>query len=129
MRLETKRAIKAAEDGWLLTKQGELRDLCGSEVSYVIDWPSFDGDSQGMNWLEFNGPQQISNAFRIVGTDELGQEALRSVKKIMVKNVPEVAGKNLAFSDGVLSLECAFAKSPEGRFSDQDIAQCLLQTF
>ncbi len=127
MGLEEKRAIKAAEEGWLPRKQAELKELCGGDVPYAIEWASFEGDLQGINWLEFNGPQQVSNAFRMIGVDDLGKEALRGVKKIIVKNVREPEKKELAFEGGTLTLACAFAKSPGGRFKDQEVRDCLLK--
>jgi hypothetical protein len=29
-------------------------------MTFEIDWTSFAGDLKGLNWLEFNGPQQGS---------------------------------------------------------------------
>jgi hypothetical protein len=127
MGLEERRAIKAAQDGWLPQKQAEIRDLCGGDASFAINWDSFAGDSQGLNWLEFNGPQQVCNAFRTVGTDDLGKEALRDVKQIVLTNVSEASQKELRYSAGVLTLTCAFAKSPDGRFTHGEIAECLLK--
>lgn len=80
-----------------------------------------------MNWLEFNGPQQVVNAFRMIGTDDLGREALRNaVKRIVVRNVAEAGQKSLALADGVLTLTCAFSKSPGGRFTHDEIRDFLV---
>jgi hypothetical protein len=78
-----------------------------------------------MNWLEFNGPKQVVDSFRILGVDELGREALRSLKRIVVKNTADENGKAMAMADGVFTLTCAFAKSPSGRFTHDEIAQFL----
>jgi hypothetical protein len=127
MGLEERRAIKAAQEGWLLQKQAELKELCGGDVPYSIDWTTFEGDAQGINWLEYNGPQQVSNAFRMIGVDDMGKEALRGIKKIVVKNVQDADKKELVFADGVLNLTCAFAKSPGGRFNHDEIRDCLMK--
>jgi hypothetical protein len=127
MTLEEKRAIKAAQDGWLPQKQAELKDLCKGDVTLSINWASFEGDLQGINWLEFNGPQQVCNAFRVTGADDLGREAIRSLNTIVVTNVARAEQKNLSLSDGVLTLIGAFAKSPGGRFSDYEIAEFLIK--
>src|SRR5689334_24811917 len=106
MTLEEKRAIKAAQEGWVAVKGAELKDLCG-DVTLSIDWASFEGDLQGINWLEFNGAQQLCNAFRITGGDDLGPDAFRGLTTIVVVNVPGAEQKNLSLSDGVLTLACA----------------------
>lgn len=128
MGLEERRMMKAAQDGWLPKKQAELKELCAGDVVYEIDWSTFEGDPKGLNWLEFNGPQQVSNAFRIVGNDDLGKGALRGIRKIVVRNVPESEKKELSYTEGVLGLTCAFAKSPAGRFTPQEIADYLLKS-
>jgi hypothetical protein len=127
MGLEEKRAIKAAVEGWLPQRQAELKELCGGDVPYEIDWPSFEGDLKGHNWLEFNGPAQVGMAFRQIGSDDLGKESLRGIKKVVVKNVKTEAEKKLSFEGSVLTLLCAFAKSPGGRFTDGEIRDCLMK--
>jgi hypothetical protein len=108
-------------------RQAELKEVCGCDVPYAMDWASFAGDAKGLKWLEANGPEEVSRAFRTIGTDDLGREALRGVKKIVVKNVPEVKQKELSFSDGVLTLICAFSQSPDGRVASGEIVECLLK--
>jgi hypothetical protein len=123
MSLEEKREIKKATEGWLPEKNKELAELSGGgTMTFDVDWSTFDGDLKGMNWLEFNGPQQVVNAFRMIGTDNLGREALReSVRKIVMKNTKDEAQKSLAMDGGVLTLTCAFAQSPGGRFTHDEI--------
>jgi hypothetical protein len=126
--LEEKREIKKAQDTWLPGKNKELSELSGGgSMTFEIDWATFAGDLQGMNWLEFNGPQQVVNSFRMIGTDDLGKEALReAVKKIVVKNTKEEKDKAMAFEGGVFTLTCAFAKSPGGRFTHDQIKEFLV---
>lgn len=126
--LDEKREIKKAVDEWLPAQNKELAELSGGgTMTFEIDWPSFAGDLQGMNWLEFNGPQQVVNAFRAIGSDDLGREALReAVKKIVVKNVKDEGAKALGLEAGVLTLSCAFAKSPGGRFTHDAIRDFLM---
>jgi len=129
MGLEEKRAIKTAQDGWLPAKTKELAELSGGGgMTYEIDWASFEGDVKGIEWLEFNGPQQVSNAFRQVGKDDVGKEALReAVKKVVIRNTKDEKDKTLSFEGGALTLVCAFAKSPGGRFKDSEIRDLLLK--
>ena len=120
--MQEKRSIKAAEEGWLPQRQKELAEICGKEIPYEVDWNSFAGNLKAIDWLEFNGPQQVSGAFRGICRDEIGKEAVQEgVKKIVLRNVPEIADKALTFTDGVLELRCAFAQSPRGRFKDREI--------
>ena len=125
--LEEKREIKKATEGWLPEQNKELSELSGGgTMTFEIDWDTFAGDLQGMNWLEFNGPQQVVNAFRMIGNDDLGREALReAVKKIVVRNVANDTDKALAMEGGVFTLTCAFAKSPGGRFTHDQIREFL----
>ena len=121
-KMQEKRSIKAAEDGWLPQRQKELAEICGKEISYEVDWDSFAGNLKAIDWLEFNGPQQVSGAFRGICKDEIGKEAVQEgIKKIVLRNVSEIGDKALTFTDGVLELRCAFAQSPRGRFKDREI--------
>lgn len=127
MGLEEKREIQKAQNGWLPERHKELKELCGGEVPYEIEWASFDGDVKGLNWLEANGPQQVGVAFRIIGADDLGKQALREgVKKIVVRNVKDVGAKACSFDGGVLTLACAFSQSPGGRFKGEEIRDVLM---
>lgn len=126
--LDEKREIKKAQDSWLPEKNKELGELSGGgKMAFDIDWATFAGNLQAMNWLEFNGPQQVVNAFRMIGTDDLGKEALReSVRKIVVRNTADESAKSMALSGGVFTLTCAFAKSPGGRFTHDQIRDFLM---
>ena len=127
MGLEEKREIQKAETGWLPQRKAELKELCGGDVPYEIDWTSFDGDVKGLNWLEANGPAQVGVAFRIIGADDLGKQALREgVKKVVIKNVKEVGQKSCTFDGGVLTLACAYSQSPGGRFKGEEIRDVLM---
>jgi hypothetical protein len=125
--LEEKREIRKATEGWLPEKNREISELSGGgTMTFEIDWATFAGDLKGMNWLEFNGPQQVVNAFRMIGADDLGREALREgVKKVVVRNTNDAASKSLALDGGVLTLTCAFAQSPGGRFTHDEIRNFL----
>lgn len=126
--LDEKREIKKAQESWLPEKDKDLGELSGGgKMKFEVDWATFAGDLQAMNWLEFNGPQQVVNAFRMIGTDDLGKEALRdAVKKIVVKNAKDEKAKAMALDGGVFTLTCAFAKSPGGRFGHDQIRDFLM---
>lgn len=126
MGLQEKRAMKAAQE-WLPGREKELGEISGgAPIPYEVDWPSFDGDAKGIEWLEHNGPQQVSAALRGICHDDLGREAIRDgLKKVVLRNVAAVADKRVTFADGVLELRCAFAQSPGGRFTDGELRRCL----
>ncbi len=126
MGLQEDREIKSAQEKWLPSRQKELKELCGGEIPYEIDWKSFDGDVKGLQWLENNGPAIVARGFRIVCKDDLGKEAVRkAVKKVVLKNVADPKDKKMAFEKGILTLHCAFAKSPGGRFAENEVGHCL----
>jgi hypothetical protein len=126
MGLAEKRAMKEAQDGWLPRRQAEIDGLCGGSIPYEVDWDSFADDAKGIQWLEANGPQQVASAVRSICQDELGKEAVRAaIKKVVLRNTADAAGKRLTFEDGVLCLTCAFAQSPTGRFSYVEIETLL----
>ncbi len=122
MGLKEKREMAAALEKWLPARQKELQEICGAEIPFDIDWDSFADDAKGISWLEHNGPQQVINACRAICTDAVGKEAVQEgIKKVALKNVPEVEDRKMTLADGVLELQCAFAKSPQGRFSYEAI--------
>ena len=125
MGLAEKRAMEAAKV-WLPKRETELKEICGGAVPYEVDWSSFETDAKGIEWLENNGPQQVSMAFRGICRDEVGKQAVREgVKKVVLKNAAKVEEKAVSFAGGVLTLRCAFAQSPGGRFNDREIQAAL----
>ncbi len=126
MGLQEKRAMKAAQE-WLPGREKELSEISGGgKILYEVDWPSFEADAKGIEWLEHNGPQQVSAALRGICHDDLGREAIREgLEKVALRNVATVAERRVTFAGGVLELRCAFALSPGGRFTDGEIRRCL----
>jgi hypothetical protein len=125
MGLAEKRAMEQAKQ-WLPKRETELKEICGGAVPYEVDWTSFETDAKGIEWMEHNGPQQVSAAFRGICHDEVGKQAVREgVKKVVLRNAAAPAEKALSFDAGVLTLKCAFAQSPGGRFNDREIRQTL----
>jgi len=121
MGLAEKRAMEKAKE-WLPGREAELKEICGGTLPYEVDWKTFETDAKAIEWLEFNGPQQVGAALRGICRDEVGKQAVReAVKKVVLRNAAEAEAKALAFEGGVLTLCCAFAKSPGGRFNDREI--------
>lgn len=125
MGLAEKRAMKEAQEGWLPKRNDELKQISGGEIAYDIDWDSFDSDAKGIQWLEHNGPQQVAMAFRVICQDALGKEAIQStVKSVRLRNAPGEQ-RAVEFSDGVLSVQGAFAEGAKGTVRDKEIRATL----
>ena len=125
MGIAEKRAIKDAQEK-IPARQDELKEISGAEVVYEVSWDSFADDAKGASWLDFNGPHQVSCAFRRICKDDIGRDAIKEgLKKVVLVNLADAGAKKLAYADGVLELHCAFAQSPKGRFTDVEIAKLL----
>jgi hypothetical protein len=127
MSLEEKRAIKAAEDGWVKTRLAETAELCGGAIPYELAWATFAGDLTSIEWLEANGPHQVNVAFRQICIDELGREAVRgAVKKIVFKAVKSAADKHVTLADGVLEVAGKYSDGIAGTVREGEIKAYLL---
>jgi hypothetical protein len=127
MSLEEKRAITAAEDGWIKARLAELHELCGGAIPYVFDWASFAGDLKSIEWLEHNGPHQVNVAIRQICVDDLGREAVRdAVKSIAFSCVTTAADKRVALADGVLHIAGHYAGGIDGTVREGEIKTYLL---
>lgn len=121
-----KRAMKEAQDNWVPKRQQELNDICGGEIPYEIEWDTFANDTKAIQWLEHNACQQVAMAARVICKDDIGKEAMRDgCKRVLLRNVASPEEKSLVFENQELSLDCAFAQSPKGRFSDREIRSLL----
>jgi hypothetical protein len=127
MSLEEKRAIKAAEDGWIKTRSAETAELCGGAIALTFDWPSFAGDLKSIEWLEHNGPHQVNVALRQICVDDLGREAVReAIKSIAFARVGAAADKRVTLADGVLRVAGHYAGGIDGTVREADIKAYLL---
>jgi len=125
MGLEEKRAIKAAEDGWIKVRQAEVAELCGASIPYAFDWPSF--DLKSIQWLEHNGPHQVNVALRQICRDELGREAVRAaVKQIAFGCVARAEDKRVVLADGLLQIAGNYGLGIDGTVREAEIVAALL---
>lgn len=126
MGLAERRAAQAALGGWLPKRTAELAAISGTDIAYEIDWSSFDGDSKGIEWLEHNGPHQVSMALRGLCRDALGKEAVQQgLSKIVIENVADAEARSVTCEGGVMTLRGAFSQSPRGRVDHKEIQSCL----
>ncbi len=127
MSLEEKRAIKAAEDGWIKVRLAELHELCNGTIPYHFEWASFAGDLKSIEWLEHNGPHQVNVAIRQICIDELGREAVRTaITSIAFACVKTAADKRVTLTDGILQIAGNYGSGIEGTVREGEIKSYLL---
>ncbi len=62
----------------------------------------------------------------MICVDDMGKEAVREgSKSIRLKNIKDKTAKKLSFEGGVLEMQCAYAQSLSGAFSDGEIRELL----
>lgn len=127
MGLEEKRKIKELEDTTLPERVKEIEEICGKAIPYEIDWASFDGDLEGLNFMDNLSCHRLNMALRTICTDDLGKEAVRdSLQVVKLKNVRDKADMKMSFEGGVLEMHCAYAQRTEGMFSDGEIREAIM---
>jgi hypothetical protein len=58
----------------------------------------------------------------------MGKDAIRGgLKSVKLVNVKDKAAKKLAFSGGILEMQCAYAAGLDGAFSDNEIRNLLVE--
>jgi hypothetical protein len=126
MGLLERRKIKELEETVLPERHRELVEITGSPIAYDIDWDSFDGDLEGLNFLDNLSCHRTNMALRVLCADELGKEAVQEgLKTIRLKNVPDKKDMSMTLNKGVLEMHCAYALRTDGMFSDTEIRQLL----
>lgn len=126
MGLIEKRLIKEAKETWVLEEQKDMRAIANSDVVIDIDWPTFESDEPALRNLQHLGVRKLSNAFRVICTDDLGKEAVRdSIKRVVVTNDKDVKEASVNLDAGTVTLRCAFAKGSDGCMGDLSIARTL----
>jgi hypothetical protein len=127
MGLAERRKIKELEDTVLPERTAELKEITGGDIHYDIDWDSFDGDLEGLNFMDNISCHRTNMALRVICADDLGKEAVQeSLKTIKLKNVKDKSDMSLAFDGGVLEMHCAYAQRTDGMFSDNQIRETLM---
>ena len=121
MGLAESRKIKELQEVTLPEREAEIAEICGTPIPYEVDWASFDGDLEGLNFMDNLSCHRLNMALRVICVDDLGREAVAStVKVIRLKNVPKDEMR-LAFADGALEMHCAYALRTDGMWSDDEI--------
>jgi hypothetical protein len=125
--LVERRKIKEIEDTIIPGRMADFVEICGKEIPCQIDWESFDGDMEGLNFLDNISFHRINMALRTICCDEMGRETVREgVSQIKLKNVPQKDQMSISFDKGVLEMHCAYAQRTDGMYSDNTIRETLL---
>ena len=127
MGLEERRKIKELQDEVLPGRVSEIEEISGAAIPYDVDWTSFDGDLEGLNFMDNISCHRLNMALRVICSDDLGKEAVRdTLKTVRLRNVKSKDEKSLSFADGTLQMACAYATGLDGAFSDNEIREELL---
>jgi hypothetical protein len=126
MGLIEKRLIRSGQQEWVPEAQKELRALTHGEQVYEIEWEGFASDEAALNNLQNQGMHRINAAFRVVCSDDLGQEAVKEqVARVVVRNVSDPAKKGMEVKDGAFTFTAALGKGDAGYFTDNEIIKFL----
>ena len=122
MGLIEKRLIKKGQEEWVPEANKELQEVTKGEQVYEVEWPTFESDADALNNLQNQGLRRITNAFRVICTDDLGKEATQEkIQRIVLKNVASPSEKSIVVKDGALTVQCAWSKGGEGYYTDREL--------
>lgn len=129
MGIEERRKIKEYQERQVPERTAELAEICGSPITYEIDWDSFADDAAAINFLDNVAMHRINMAMRQLCVDDLAKEAVRDgVKTIRIKNVKSEQERGMSVSDGVLDLKYTYGKGLSGACSDRQIYDLLAKS-
>jgi hypothetical protein len=126
MGLQERRRIKMLQDEVLPSVKAEIKELCGKEIEWDVDWNSFK-DMESLDNIEYQGIRLICDVFRSICYDEMGREAVREgIHKIIVKNFETVADVKNSFENGIFTVYGAWGQSWDG-YPREDEMKTLLE--
>lgn len=126
MGLIEKRLIKQGQEEWVPAAQKELRELTGGEQVYEVDWNTFSSDADALQNVQNQGLRRINGAFRNICRDDLGKEAVNEqITKVVLRNLATPSEKGVSLAEGVVTVQCAWAKGSDGYFTDLEIQKML----
>ena len=126
MGLQERRLMAELQNTTLPGRSREIEEICGAPVPYEVDWASFEGDAQALNFLDNTACHRVNMALRMIALDQMGRDALRDgLKTIRLKNsTPEL--RRLDFTAGVLELHAPWGLGAEGLHGDGAIREALM---
>ena len=128
MGLNERRKIKELQETTFPGRVKEIEEICGKAIPYEVDWASLADDAEALNFIDNLSCHRLNMALRVICQDDMGKEAVREgLKLVKLKNVKDKKDMRMAFVDGVLEMDCAYALRTEGMFSDNAIRELLTQ--
>jgi len=126
MSLDEKRKLLALQQTTFPERTRELLEITGSPIQYEVDWGSFAGDLEALNFVDNLSCHRTNMALRVICMDELGKGAIKTgLRTIKLKNVATKDAMSIAFANGVLEMHCAYALRTDGMFSDNQIRKAI----
>ena len=126
MGLIERRKMKELQEETLPGRVKEIEEICGTPIPYQVDWESLADDIEGLNYLDNISCHRLNMALRVICQDELGKSAVRdALKQIKLKNVKNKGQMRIAFDEGTLEMDCAYALGANGMFNDNEIRAVL----
>lgn len=119
MGLAEKRAIARVRDEVTPKYQDELRQITGTEISYVVNWDSFADDLTALDNFEDKCLQVISDVFRKITRDTLGKEAVaEGIKAVHLSQGKAANIQEFTLSNGVLKMPWDWSGWPGSFYPD-----------
>ena len=126
MGLNERRKIKELQEQTFPDRVKEIKEICGVEIPYEVDWDSLADDAEALNFIDNISCHRLNMALRVLCQDEMGKGAVRDgLKQIKLKNVKDKSAMQISFKNGTLEMHCAYALRTDGMFSDNEIRQLL----
>lgn len=126
MGLIERRKMKELQEETLPGRVKEIEQICGTPIPYQVDWESLADDIEGLNYLDNISCHRLNMALRVICQDELGKSAVRgALKQVKLKNVKNKGQMRIAFDEGTLEMDCAYALGANGMFNDNEIRAVL----
>ena len=126
MGLNERRKVKELQEQTFPGRVKEIEEICGARIPYEVNWDSLADDAQALNYIDNISCHRLNMALRVICQDDMGKAAVRDgLKVVKLGNVKDPAARSIAFSSGVLEMNCAYAHGVNGMFSDGEIRQLL----
>jgi hypothetical protein len=112
MALQERRLIQQYTNTLLPQVQADLKQACGGDIEVSVEWDGFESDMAALERLPSQCFDRLVTAIGWVCKEEIGKAAMREkVRQVVVRNVGTAAERNLALSDGILTVAGVWAST------------------
>ena len=128
MGLAAQRLIRQLKDVSLPMREQEIAEICGKSVPYEVDWDSFEGDTDALNFVDNLSCHRLNMALRDICSDDLGRAAVcAGLHVVRLSRARDAGDMHLRFDEGVLDMRCAYQLRTDGMFDEGQIHAALMQ--